>query len=343
MWHLPYGQMPMTDTFQRPLRDLRISVTDRCNFRCRYCMPAEIFGANYTFLPREEILRFGEIETIAREFAAIGVRKLRLTGGEPLMRRDLDVLVEKLSQIDGVQDIAMTTNGSLLARNAQKLADAGLHRVTVSLDALDEEIFGKMNGVGAKAASVVEGIDAALAAGLGVKINAVVQKGVNESELMALAHFTRDRKIPIRYIEFMDTGNSNGWKHEQVVPSKMVLEELRTEFDLVAVGDQKIGETAQRYCLDGIDGFEVGFISSVSKPFCRDCNRIRLSADGHLYTCLFANAGYDIKTPVRNAESAEQIKQRISSLWSMRDDRYSELRSEGMAPIAKKEMSYLGG
>lgn len=335
--------MAIADTHQRPLRDLRISVTDRCNFRCRYCMPAEIFGANYAFLPREEILRFGEIETIAREFAAMGVRKLRLTGGEPLMRRDLDILVGKLSRIEGIEDIAMTTNASLLARNAQKLADAGLHRVTVSLDALDADIFGKMNGVGAKPARVVEGIDVALAAGLGVKINAVVQKGVNQSELLDLTHFARDRKIPIRFIEFMDTGNSNGWKHEQVVPSAKVLEELRTEFDLVSVNDAKIGETAQRYCVQGVEGFEVGFISSVTKPFCRDCNRMRLSADGHLYTCLFANTGYDIKTPIREGETAEQIQQRVFSLWGKRDDRYSELRSEGMAPIAKKEMSYLGG
>ncbi|PQJ29503.1 GTP 3',8-cyclase MoaA [Rubritalea profundi] len=335
--------MSSTDTLQRPLRDLRISVTDRCNFRCRYCMPAEIFDKNYSFLPREEILRFGEIETLARSFVSLGVRKLRLTGGEPLMRRDLDVLVGKLAAIEGVDDIAMTTNGSLLARNAQKLADAGLHRVTVSLDSLDNAIFGKMNGVGAKADRVIEGIDAALAAGLGVKLNAVVQKGINESELLPLAQFAYERNISIRYIEFMDTGNTNGWKHEEVVPSQKVLELLQESFPLVSVADAAIGETARRYHIEGRAGFEVGFISSVTKPFCRDCNRIRLSADGHLYTCLFAQSGYDIKSSLREGETPEQLMSRISSLWGVRDDRYSELRSEGMAPVAKKEMSYLGG
>ncbi|MFC5049493.1 GTP 3',8-cyclase MoaA [Rubritalea spongiae] len=335
--------MNLTDTLQRPLRDLRISVTDRCNFRCRYCMPAEIFGPDYQFLPRDEILRFGEIETLARIFVEMGVRKIRLTGGEPLLRRDLDVLVEKLASIDGVEDIAMTTNASLLARNAEKLRAAGLHRVTVSLDALDDAIFGKMNGVGAKAQKVVDGIDAALEAGLGVKVNAVVQKGVNESELLPLARFAAERGVPIRYIEYMDTGNSNGWKHEQVVPSYKVLELLRGEFDLVEVENAKLGETAKRFHVKGLDGFEVGFISSVSKPFCRECNRIRISAQGHLYTCLFAADGYDIKTPLRNGEGNEALQARVQSLWGKRDDRYSELRSEGMAPIAKKEMSYLGG
>jgi cyclic pyranopterin phosphate synthase len=273
----------------------------------------------------------------------LGVRKLRLTGGEPLMRRDLHILVGKLAAIEGVDDIAMTTNGSLLARNAQKLADAGLHRVTVSLDSLDNAIFGKMNGVGAKADRVIEGIDAAVSAGLGVKLNAVVQKGVNESDLLPLAQFAYERSIPIRYIEFMDTGNTNGWKHEQVVPSRQVLELLKKSFPLVPVANAAIGETATRFHIDGRDGFEIGFISSVTKPFCSACNRIRLSADGHLYTCLFAQTGYDIKSPLREGETAEQLVSRISSLWSGRDDRYSELRSEGMAPVAKKEMSYLGG
>ncbi|MEO1856678.1 MAG: GTP 3',8-cyclase MoaA [Rubritalea sp.] len=335
--------MSVTDKAQRPLRDLRISVTDRCNFRCRYCMPAEIFGANYAFLPREEILRFGEIEMIARSLVSVGVRKLRLTGGEPLMRRDLDVLIRRLATIEGVDDVAMTTNGSLLTANAQKLAEAGLHRVTVSLDALDNAIFGKMNGVGAKADRVIEGVDAALAAGLGVKINTVVQKGINESELLPLAQFAHERNISIRYIEFMDTGNTNGWKHEQVVPSLKVLEKLQEHFSLEPVTNVAIGETAKRYHVEGHDGFEVGFISSVSKPFCRDCNRMRLSADGHLYTCLFAHSGYDIKTPLREGETHQQLVSRVSMLWRARDDRYSELRSEGMAPIAKKEMSYLGG
>lgn len=306
-------------------------------------MPAEIFGADYQFLPREEILRFGEIEALTRIFVEMGVRKVRLTGGEPLLRRDLDVLVQKLASIDGVEDIAMTTNASLLARKAEKLKAAGLHRVTVSLDALDDAVFGKMNGVGAKAQKVVDGIDAALTAGLGVKVNAVVQKGVNEADLLPLARFAAERGIPIRYIEYMDTGNSNGWKHDQVIPSHKVLEMLREEFDLVSVDDAKFGETAKRYHVKGIEGFEVGFISSVSKPFCSECNRIRLSAQGHLYTCLFASDGYDIKTPMREGLSVDELRERLVQLWGKRDDRYSELRSEGMAPIAKKEMSYLGG
>ncbi|MFD2159342.1 GTP 3',8-cyclase MoaA [Rubritalea tangerina] len=335
--------MSVEDRYQRPLRDLRISVTDRCNFRCRYCMPAEIFGADYRFLPREEILRFGEIELIARALVGLGVRKLRLTGGEPLVRRDLSILVEKLASIAGVEDIAMTTNASLLGRHAQRLKEAGLHRVTVSLDALDEAIFGQMNGVGARAQRVIEGIDTALECGLGVKVNAVIQKGVNDQEVLALAEFARTRKIPIRYIEFMDTGNTNGWKHEQVVPSYQVLESLREVMALEAVSKPLLGETAERYTLSGGDGFEVGFISSVSKPFCRDCNRLRLSAEGQLYTCLFAASGHDLKTLVREGNGEASLRQFVTQIWSQREDRYSELRSEGMAPIAKKEMSYLGG
>ena len=335
--------MNVTDSMHRPLRDLRISVTDRCNFRCRYCMPVEIFGADYAFLPRDEILRFGEIETLARVFVSIGVRKLRLTGGEPLLRRDLDVLIGKLAAIEGVEDIAMTTNASLLAKKADALKAAGLHRVTVSLDALSPEIFGKMNGVGAKPERVVEGIDAALRAGLGVKVNAVVQKGMNESEIVPLAEFAADRGIPIRYIEYMDTGNTNGWKHEQVLPSQKVLAILSEKFALEAVEAPLLGETARRYRDPGFDGFEVGLISSVSQPFCRDCNRIRLSAQGHLYTCLFASQGHDIKSALRAGEDQNQLVERIQQIWSVRQDRYSELRSEGMAPIAKKEMSYLGG
>jgi cyclic pyranopterin phosphate synthase len=306
-------------------------------------MPIEIFGSDYQFLPREEILRFGEIESLAKVFVGMGVRKIRLTGGEPLLRRDLHLLVEKLAVIPDVEDIAMTTNASLLARHAEKLKSAGLQRVTVSLDALNDAVFSQMNGVGAKVQKVVDGIDRALEAGLGVKVNAVVQKGVNDSELLPLARFAADRGIAVRYIEYMDTGNTNGWKHEQVLPSKKVLEVLREEFDLQSVNNPLLGETAQRYHVEGIEGFEVGFISSVSQPFCRDCNRIRLSAQGQLYTCLFASEGYDIKQPLRDGASEVELKQHIQQLWSKRSDRYSELRSEGMAPVAKKEMSYLGG
>lgn len=333
--------MSTKDSLNRPLRDLRISVTDRCNFRCRYCMPAEVFGADYAFLPREEILRFGEIETLAKVFVELGVRKIRLTGGEPLLRRELDILIKKLASIPAVEDIAMTTNATLLARNAEKLAAAGLQRVTVSLDAIDDSIFAQMNGVGAKVDRVLSGIDAALENGLGVKINTVVQKGVNDGEIVALAQASKERGVPIRYIEYMDTGNTNGWKHEQVLPSHLVLEQLKEEFSLEPVEKFQLGETAKRY--RDADGFEVGFISSVTKPFCQDCNRIRLSADGHLYTCLFAHTGYDIKEALRAGETEHELAMRIKSLWTERGDRYSELRTEGMAPMAKKEMSYLGG
>nr|WP_276200056.1 GTP 3',8-cyclase MoaA [Rubritalea marina] len=328
---------------KRPMRDLRISVTDRCNFRCRYCMPIEIFDSTYEYLPREGILNFDEIERFAEVFAGQGGQKLRITGGEPLLRRDLPILIEKLSSIDGIQDIAMTTNASLLAKHAEPLRAAGLDRVTVSLDALDEEVFGAMNGVGAKPQRVIDGIDAAIDAGLGVKINSVVQKGTNEGELIGLAHFARERRVPIRYIEYMDTGNTNGWKLDHVVPSAEVHAQLAQHFTLESVGNPKLGETAQRFADPSAPGFEVGFISSVTKPFCRDCNRMRLSADGHLYTCLFASEGYDMKSPMRAGESNAELADRLVSLWGGRHDRYSELRSEGKAGEPKKEMSYLGG
>lgn len=340
---LVYMTATVIDKLQRPMRDLRISVTDRCNFRCRYCMPAEVFGPGYNFLPREQILRFSEVERLARHFVSLGVRKLRLTGGEPLLRRDIVTLVRMLSQIDGVEDLAMTTNGTLLKRFSGELAEAGLQRVTVSLDALDNGVFSQMNGVGASSSKVIEGVEAALEAGLGVKLNTVVQRGVNESELVPLARFSQEKRIAIRYIEFMDTGMTNGWKLDQVVSSSELLQRLKSEFDLSPVPESVMGETAQRYHIDGIDGFEVGFISSVTKPFCSDCNRIRLSADGHLYTCLFANHGYDIKSALRSGESEREIEQRLKALWGQRHDRYSEQRSHFDGTTTKKEMSYLGG
>jgi len=278
----------VTDKRGRPLRDLRISVTDRCNFRCRYCMPVEVFGAGYQFLPRKEILRFGEIEQLAKRFVSLGVRKLRLTGGEPLLRRDLIELVARLAKIEGVDDIAMTTNAALLAKHAVGLKEAGLHRVTVSLDALDKEIFGQMNGVGVGPEKVIAGIEAALDAGLGVKVNAVIKKGLNDSEALPLAEFARERKIPVRMIEYMDTGNVNGWELDEVAPSHDLLTQIREKMDLQPV-KRKLGETAERYAIEGEDGFEVGFISSVTKPFCNACNRARLSADGKIFTCLFAS------------------------------------------------------
>eukprot|EP00112_Aurelia_sp_Birch-Aquarium-sp1_P003708 Seg14167.1 transcript_id=Seg14167.1/GoldUCD/mRNA.D3Y31 product="GTP 3' 8-cyclase" protein_id=Seg14167.1/GoldUCD/D3Y31 len=307
-------------------------------------MPAEIFGANYSFLPKEEILRFGEIETLTRAFVAQGVRKIRLTGGEPLLRKDLSVLVEKLASIEGVEDLAMTTNAALLERYARELKLAGLHRVTVSLDAIDAEVFGEMNGVGAKPEKVIGGIDAALAEGLGVKVNAVIKKGVNDQEILPLARLAHERNVPIRYIEYMDTGNVNGWEMGEVLESEKVLENLSEKFDLKPVEAPNVGDTAVRYVVNEFEdtGFEVGLISSVSKPFCRDCNRARLTADGNVSTCLFAAKGHDVKTLLRGGASDAELAEWIQSLWGKRDDRYSELRTQ-QTGIIKQEMSYLGG
>ena len=326
----------------RTLRDLRISVTDRCNFRCRYCMPVEVFGAGYQFLPREEILRFGEIERIAQRFVKLGVRKLRLTGGEPLLRRDLTDLVKRLAKIDGVDDIAMTTNAALLAKHAVGLKVSGLHRVTVSLDALDAEVFGQMNGVGVGPEKVIAGIDAALDAGLGVKVNAVIKKGVNDGEALALAEFARERKIPVRMIEYMDTGNVNGWKLDEVAASHDLLKCLREKMDLQPV-ERLLGETAERYSIEGEEGFEVGFISSVTKPFCNACNRARLSADGKIFTCLFASQGLDVKEILRGEASDEELDKVFTNMWSVRHDNYSEQRNQLTEGLPKAEMSYLGG
>lgn len=332
----------LTDQRNRPLRDLRISVTDRCNFRCRYCMPVEVFGADYQFLPREEILRFGEIERMAERFVQLGVSKIRLTGGEPLLRRDLTDLVSRLAKIEGVEDLAMTTNAALLEKYAAGLKAAGLHRVTVSLDALDGKIFGMMNGVGASPEKVIAGIDAALEVGLGVKVNAVMKRGVNDGEAMALAEFARERGIAVRYIEYMDTGNVNGWKLDEVVPSHELLEILGKELPLVK-SSREAGETAQRYGIEGESGFEVGFISSVTQPFCSGCNRARLSADGKIFTCLFAAEGMDMKGFLRDGKSDDELDSLLGKIWSIRNDHYSEQRSDLTEDLPKAEMSYLGG
>ncbi len=305
-------------------------------------MPVEVFGAGYSFLPKEEILRFGEIERITQRFVKLGVSKIRLTGGEPLLRRDLTDLVSRLAKIDGVDDIAMTTNAALLAKHAADLKSAGLHRVTVSLDALDAEVFGKMNGVGASSDKVVAGIDAALAAGLGVKVNAVIKRGVNDHEVLALAEFARERAIAMRYIEYMDTGNVNGWKLDEVVPSHELLEILKKEIALIK-SSRAAGETAQRYEVAGEKGFQIGFISSVTQPFCNACNRARLSADGKIFTCLFASEGMDIKKFIREGASDEEIDDLLEGIWSNRTDNYSEQRSSLTENLPKAEMSYLGG
>ncbi len=331
------------DRFARPLRDLRISVTDRCNFRCRYCMPREVFGADWQFLRRDQILSFEEIARLARIFASLGVRKLRLTGGEPLLRSHLPSLVDMLSQIPDV-DIALTTNGSLLADQAQALADAGLRRVTVSLDSLDDGVFRAMNDADFPVARVLEGIDAAARAGLNpVKINAVVRRGVNDHTVVDLARHFRREGHPVRFIEYMDVGHSNGWRLDDVVPGDEIIARINAEMPLEAVESEYRGEVAKRWRYVGDQDGEVGVITSVTQPFCGDCTRARLSAEGQLYTCLFATTGTDMRALVRSDASDDEIASWITDVWRVREDRYSELRAAATPPGEKIEMSYIGG
>ncbi|MFK5922355.1 MAG: GTP 3',8-cyclase MoaA [Verrucomicrobiota bacterium] len=334
--------MAVSDQFQRPLRDLRISVTDRCNFRCRYCMPAEVFGPDYQYLPREDILDYEEITRLAKVFLSLGVRKLRLTGGEPLLRRDLTALIGQLAALDGLEDLALTTNGTALAKQAQALKLAGLERITVSLDALNEEVFSRMNGINASPEKVLEGIAAAQEVGLTVKVNAVVQRGVNETELLPLAQYAADKGLILRFIEYMDTGAAHGWNLEKVLPSKDLLTLFGNHFELEALPQNHPGETAVRHRIVGTSA-ELGFISSVTEPFCSACNRARLTADGHLFTCLFAPNGHDIKTLLRQGCSDDELAERIGEIWGMRSDRYSEIRSHATPAQPRPEMSYLGG
>jgi cyclic pyranopterin phosphate synthase len=331
------------DTRDRPLRDLRISVTDRCDFRCVYCMPKEVFGRDFEFLRRSQLLTFEEITRLARIFAAAGVRKLRLTGGEPLLRRDLERLVEMLAAIEGIEDIALTTNGSLLARKARTLHDAGLRRVTVSLDSLDDEVFGGVNDVGAPVSRVLEGIEAAAAAGLGpVKVNMVVKRGLNDESVLGMARHFRGTGHILRLIEFMDVGASNGWRLDDVVPAAELVAAIAAEWPLEAVAPAYPGEVASRYRYrDG--GGEIGVIASVTQPFCSACTRARLSADGRLYTCLFANLGRDLRGPLRAGASDADLQALLGRVWGRRGDRYSELRTAQTAAAPKIEMSYIGG
>jgi cyclic pyranopterin phosphate synthase len=332
-------EMPM-DLLGRGLRDLRISVTDRCNFRCRYCMPVETFGPGYVFLPREELLSFEEIVTLAGVLVRLGIEKIRLTGGEPLLRRGLDDLVALLAAVDGVKDIAITTNGVLLAHHAEALALAGLNRVTVSLDALDPGIFAKMNGVGAKVERVLAGISSAQAFGLPVKVNAVIQRGVNDGEILPLARWAKSAGVDLRYIEYMDVGETNGWKLGEVVSGGEILEILGAEFHLAARDPAYRGEVAAHWRhADGAG--EIGLIRSVTKPFCRDCQRLRLSADGKIFTCLFAADGHDLRGILISGMGTEILVATVRSIWRGRSDRYSEERGQSDRP--KAEMSYLGG
>lgn len=333
-------EMEMTDKLGRGLRDLRISVTDKCNFRCRYCMPAEVFGPGYAFLPKDDLLSFEEILRLVRVVVPLGVGKIRLTGGEPLLRRGIADLVAMISSVEGVEDIAMTTNGVLLAHHAEELALAGMNRVTVSLDALDQEIFGKMNGTGAKVGRVVSGIMAAKNFGLPVKVNAVIQRGVNEGEILPMARWARENGVDLRFIEYMDVGETNHWDMSQVVTGGEILEILGSEFDLVARDPAYRGEVAVHWRHRDSEQ-EVGLIQSVSAPFCADCQRVRLSADGKLFTCLFAEHGHDLRGILRSGEGDMVVSKAVRAVWGVREDRYSELR--GKVDLKKAEMSYLGG
>lgn len=335
----------IVDKLQRPLRDLRLSVTDQCNFRCRYCMPEEIFGPDYTFLPKEKLLTFEELTRISRIFVSLGVEKVRITGGEPLMRKDLPTLIHMIHGIDGVKDIAMTTNGSLLAKHAQALKEAGLHRVTVSLDSLDDGRFGKMNGRGFKVSHVLEGIEAAAAAGLKVKVNMVVQKGTNDQDVLPMARYFREQGHILRFIEYMDVGNSNGWRLDQVLPSQEIAKRIHREMPIEPVEPNHYGEVASRYRYVGGEQ-EIGFISSVTQAFCSTCTRIRVSAEGKLYSCLFASAGTDLRDPLREGRDDQEIQNLITDFWSHRSDRYSEERLSNTPSLKKKtkvEMSHIGG
>jgi len=335
------GTEPL-DTLGRPLHDLRISVTDRCNFRCVYCMPKEIFGKDYQFLPRAEILTFEEIERLVRIFVSLGVRKIRLTGGEPLVRRDLERLVEKLARI-GDLDLTLTTNGSLLAQKARTLADAGLRRVTVSLDSLDDATFKRMNDADFPVAKVLAGIEAAHAAGLApIKINMVTKRGVNESSIVPMARYFKGTGMTLRFIEFMDVGSTNGWRLDDVVPAREIVAMIDREMPIEPVQAGYRGEVAARYRYKDGTG-EIGVISSVTQPFCADCTRARLSADGSLYTCLFATQGHDLRALVRSGATDEEITHAIAAVWTERTDRYSDLRSEQTAGLHKIEMSFIGG
>ncbi len=335
--------MPARDVLNRPLRDLRVSVTDRCNLRCEYCMPREVFGPDYEFLPRKELLTFEEIVRLTRVFARLGVRKVRITGGEPLLRRELPTLIRSLAATEGIEDLTLTTNGLLLPVQAEQLRAAGLERVTVSLDALDPAIFGKMNGLGVSVGQVLAGIEAAAAAGLRpVKVNCVVQRGVNESQIVPLARRFHGSGHVLRFIEYMDVGNTNGWKLEQVFPAAEIVRAIDAKLPLEPIEPNYRGEVARRWRYrDG--GGEIGVIASVTQPFCGDCTRARLSPEGQLFTCLFGARGFDLREPLRAGAGDGELEAIITGVWTSREDRYSELRTAETAGLPKVEMSHIGG
>ena len=348
----------LVDTRGRPLRDLRISVTDRCNFRCNYCMPKEVFDKDYPYLPHSALLSFEEITRLASLFLAHGVRKIRLTGGEPLLRKNIEELIAQLAQlrtVDGkAPDLTLTTNGSLLARKARSLKEAGLNRVTVSLDGLDDAVFRRMNDVDFPVADVLAGIEAAHAAGLShIKVNMVVKRGTNDHEILPMARHFRGTGTTLRFIEYMDVGATNGWRMDEVLPSAQLIERLRAELPLVPLEPSSPGETAERWGYADASGQhnpalgEVGVISSVTQAFCHDCNRARLSTEGKLYLCLFASQGYDLRSLLRGGASDADIAAAIAPIWQQRTDRYSELRStlpaDNTQGARRVEMSYIGG
>jgi cyclic pyranopterin phosphate synthase len=342
-------QAAVKDRLSRPLRDLRISVIDRCNYRCPYCMPAELFGENHTFLPRAHWLTPGEIKRVASVFLQLGVKKLRLTGGEPLLRRDIVDIVAGLAELNGVEDLAITTNGSRLAEHAAALKQAGLKRLTVSLDSLDPDVFKQMNGGRGELDVVLKGIEAGLAAGFPIKLNTVVERGKNDSQVLDLVERFRGTGIIVRFIEYMDVGTVNGWQPKQVVPSKELLAILRERWALSPLSSNYRGEVAKRYAFDDGQG-EIGFISSVSEPFCGDCHRARLSADGTVYTCLFASSGTGLRTPLRSGASDADLVGLLQNVWRNRHDRYSEIRGrllehkpEGVEKPDRVEMYRMGG
>ena len=340
--HMTQQPAIITDQFNRPIRDLRVSLTDRCNLRCRYCMPREIFGPDHAFLERDELLSANELARLIGVFVKLGVNKLRLTGGEPLLRRDLPELVGMLSALDGIDEIALTTNGILLPRVADQLADAGLNRVTISLDALDDATFQKLADTPLSVKAVLAGVDAAIAAGLNpVKVNAVLQRGINDDQVEALAGWAREVGATLRFIEFMDVGTTNGWQRERVVPAAEVVARIDARWPIEPV-DATGDAVAERYRYRDGAG-EVGVVASVTKPFCSTCVRARLSAVGELYTCLFAASGHDLRALLRSGVTDEQLRTEVAGIWTARTDRASQLRAEGGLTGERVEMSYIGG
>ncbi|MDR9793992.1 GTP 3',8-cyclase MoaA [Aeribacillus pallidus] len=332
------------DQRHRPLRDLRISVTDRCNFRCTYCMPKEIFGDDYQFLPKDHLLTFEEIVRLTKIFVELGVKKIKLTGGEPLLRKDVYKLIAMLSKIEGIHDIGLTTNGVYLKKYGSKLYEAGLRRLNISLDAIDDDTFRRLNGRDVSAKTVLTNIDYAVSIGFSVKVNMVVQKGVNDHQILPMTEYFKNKGIPLRFIEFMDVGNTNGWNMKDVLIKKDIVKMISSVYSIEPIDENYFGEVAKRYRHQDT-GSEIGFITSVSEPFCSSCTRARISSDGKLYTCLYAHEGFDLRDFIRSGKSSEEIKMAIERVWQNRKDQYSVERTEnkGMLNKNKIEMSYIGG